>query len=494
MARSRQVAAGGGGRRAARRLRRAGRRATRGAAGSRWSTWRCYRHRSFSFGIVADHALLRRVHPAVLRVHALPAGRGCTTPRCWPGAATVPFASARRSAPPSAGRIVRPVRPPARSWGWSRWPSGWPRRSWRCTRCPRHRTGWATALPLLVAGVGSGLVIAPNQALSLAEVPVARAARRAGCCRWGSGSGPASGSPPSGSVFFAGRGTGGDFAGAYERGILVIAVGFVRGARGGAGRARGRPAGSPDCRRGCGGGDSMLNITDRDGVRLVELPHGKVNALDLELLLALIEAFEAADPHQPIVLTGAGRAFSAGVDLRRIVEGDQDYTEVPRRAVGVVPGRLRPPRTGGRGGQRRRHRGRVRDRGGVRPAADLRWPDRARRTRRRRSVSHLGGRDHARRARPADGRPDAQRPGPRCRRRTRGRPGRRGRARGGARRTRGRVRVAVGSAPARRLRPHQAPAAAAWSATASPRGPRPTIRRCSSCGRPRGSGTPSADT
>jgi enoyl-CoA hydratase len=70
----------------------------------------------------------------------------------------------------------------------------------------------------------------------------------------------------------------------------------------------------------------MLNITDRDGARLVELAHGKVNALDLELLLALIEAFEAADPHQPIVLTGAGRAFSAGVDLRRIVEGDQGYT------------------------------------------------------------------------------------------------------------------------------------------------------------------------
>ena len=70
----------------------------------------------------------------------------------------------------------------------------------------------------------------------------------------------------------------------------------------------------------------MLNITDRDGVRVVELAHGKVNALDLELLEAIIDAFRAADPEQPIVLTGAGRAFSAGVDLRRIVDEDEGYT------------------------------------------------------------------------------------------------------------------------------------------------------------------------
>jgi enoyl-CoA hydratase len=70
----------------------------------------------------------------------------------------------------------------------------------------------------------------------------------------------------------------------------------------------------------------MLNITDRNGVQLVELEHGKVNALDLELLEALIEAFHAADPQRPIVLTGAGRAFSAGVDLRRIVDEGESYT------------------------------------------------------------------------------------------------------------------------------------------------------------------------
>jgi enoyl-CoA hydratase len=69
----------------------------------------------------------------------------------------------------------------------------------------------------------------------------------------------------------------------------------------------------------------MLNISENDGVLVIELQHGKVNALDLELLRALIEAFGAAPAEQPIVVTGAGRAFSAGVDLRRIVDGGRDY-------------------------------------------------------------------------------------------------------------------------------------------------------------------------
>jgi len=69
----------------------------------------------------------------------------------------------------------------------------------------------------------------------------------------------------------------------------------------------------------------MLTTSDHDRVRVVTVDHGKVNALDLELLTALIDSFERADPEQPVVLTGAGRAFSAGVDLRRIVEGGAGY-------------------------------------------------------------------------------------------------------------------------------------------------------------------------
>jgi enoyl-CoA hydratase len=68
----------------------------------------------------------------------------------------------------------------------------------------------------------------------------------------------------------------------------------------------------------------MLGIDRRGEVTVVRLEHGPVNALDLDLLHALTAAL--AECQGPLVLTGAGRAFSAGVDLRRIVEGDEQYT------------------------------------------------------------------------------------------------------------------------------------------------------------------------
>ena len=51
----------------------------------------------------------------------------------------------------------------------------------------------------------------------------------------------------------------------------------------------------------------MLNTTDSDGVRLVELAHGKVNALDLELLLALIERLKRKPTPLFFLDTHAGR-------------------------------------------------------------------------------------------------------------------------------------------------------------------------------------------
>ena len=74
----------------------------------------------------------------------------------------------------------------------------------------------------------------------------------------------------------------------------------------------------------------MIEVEDADGVRAVRLAHGKVNALDLELTEALVEQFddlaEAADV-RAVVLTGTARAFSAGVDLRRVVDGGAAYVE-----------------------------------------------------------------------------------------------------------------------------------------------------------------------
>jgi enoyl-CoA hydratase len=69
----------------------------------------------------------------------------------------------------------------------------------------------------------------------------------------------------------------------------------------------------------------VINVEDRDGVTVVTLEHGKVNALDLELLQAITTTVNGLADARAVVLTGAGRAFSAGVDLRRLVEGGASH-------------------------------------------------------------------------------------------------------------------------------------------------------------------------
>jgi enoyl-CoA hydratase len=69
----------------------------------------------------------------------------------------------------------------------------------------------------------------------------------------------------------------------------------------------------------------MLQVEERSGVTVVELRHGKVNALDLELLQAITAAMRSLDGGGPVVVTGAGTAFCAGVDLQRIVDGGESY-------------------------------------------------------------------------------------------------------------------------------------------------------------------------
>jgi len=69
----------------------------------------------------------------------------------------------------------------------------------------------------------------------------------------------------------------------------------------------------------------MLDLEERGEVAIMRLQHGKVNALDLELLLAVTEAMRAVDQARAVVITGSGSSFSAGVDLQRIVAGGPAY-------------------------------------------------------------------------------------------------------------------------------------------------------------------------
>jgi EmrB/QacA subfamily drug resistance transporter len=95
---------------------------------------------------------------------------------------------------------------------------------------PVHGTGLATLLPLLVAGFGNGLVISPNQTLTLAQVPVQRAGTAGGLLQTGQRIGTAIGIAAVGAAFFAQlAATRGNYAHSYTRG-LVVALAFVAAA------------------------------------------------------------------------------------------------------------------------------------------------------------------------------------------------------------------------------------------------------------------------
>ncbi|SFO78290.1 enoyl-CoA hydratase [Geodermatophilus dictyosporus] len=69
----------------------------------------------------------------------------------------------------------------------------------------------------------------------------------------------------------------------------------------------------------------MLVTEDRGDVAVLRIEHGRVGALDVELLDALTGAVTASD--RALVVTGSGSSFSAGVDLRRVLDGGRPYTE-----------------------------------------------------------------------------------------------------------------------------------------------------------------------
>lgn len=82
--------------------------------------------------------------------------------------------------------------------------------------------GFATALPLLFAGIGSGLVISPNQTLTLSEVPVDRAGSAGGVLQTAQRIGSAAGIAAVGSVFFAqAGGARPDWSAGLRHGLLA---------------------------------------------------------------------------------------------------------------------------------------------------------------------------------------------------------------------------------------------------------------------------------
>jgi EmrB/QacA subfamily drug resistance transporter len=102
---------------------------------------------------------------------------------------------------------------------------------WLAVRAhPGYDVALWMALPLLIAGLGSGLVISPNLTLTLSRVPVERAGSAGGVLQTGQRIGSAAGIAITGMVFYVQLASSqGDFASAFRYGLVSIAA-FVAAA------------------------------------------------------------------------------------------------------------------------------------------------------------------------------------------------------------------------------------------------------------------------
>ena len=88
---------------------------------------------------------------------------------------------------------------------------------------PGPDVSYYIAPPLLLAGLGGGLVISPNQTLSLSQVPTQRAGSAGGALQTAQRIGSSAGIAVTGSVFYSTLASDhGDFAAAFRAGVIVI--------------------------------------------------------------------------------------------------------------------------------------------------------------------------------------------------------------------------------------------------------------------------------
>ena len=71
----------------------------------------------------------------------------------------------------------------------------------------------------------------------------------------------------------------------------------------------------------------MIELLHRGNVAVLQMAHGKANAMTTEFCQAFTARLEELrpSPASAVVITGTGRIFSAGVDLLRLLEGGAPY-------------------------------------------------------------------------------------------------------------------------------------------------------------------------
>jgi len=118
------------------------------------------------------------------------------------GVAVTPFALGSAAAAALGGRVVHRLGRPLVAAGLAIVIVGLLATDLVLAHVSGPNVGWAIAVPLLVAGIGSGVVISPNITLTLSEVPVERAGSAGGVLQTGQRLGSAVGIAAVGSLFF----------------------------------------------------------------------------------------------------------------------------------------------------------------------------------------------------------------------------------------------------------------------------------------------------
>lgn len=84
----------------------------------------------------------------------------------------------------------------------------------------------------------------------------------------------------------------------------------------------------------------MIHLKSENDVAILRMDDGKLNLIDTKLLDELVKSLQEAEDSdaRAVVLTGTGGAFSAGVDLFKVVKGGKDYLDefLPKLSAGLL--------------------------------------------------------------------------------------------------------------------------------------------------------------